>query len=87
MQKYENKLVYEKDGKEVGRIEYQLIDDKTIEIIHTYVDQKYRGEHIASILTEELFKMLKQENKKAICSCSYAASWIKKHPEYSEQVL
>lgn len=43
MQKYENKLVYEKDGKEVGSIEYQPIDDKTIEIIHTYVDQEYRG--------------------------------------------
>ncbi len=78
----ENKIVAKLREVEIGEIEYQEVKDNLVDIYHTYVDPDYQGQHIASILTEYLFKKLKKENKKAICSCSYVDHWIKKHQEY-----
>ena len=78
----DNRLIYKIGKEEIGLIEYEIKDDNTIDIYHTYVDPDYQGQHIASILTENLFKKIKKENKKAICSCSYVDHWIRKHPQY-----
>lgn len=73
--------------EEVGEIEFEQIDENTVNIYHTYVDPNYQGQQIASKLVEELFKKLKKENKKAVINCSYVAHWLEKHPEYQEQCL
>lgn len=83
----ENKIIYEINGEEIGVVEYEIINEKTIDIYHTYVNPDYQGQHIAANLMEELFKKLKKENKKATASCSYAKHWMEKHPEYSEQFM
>lgn len=83
----ENKIIYEKEGEEIGIVEYENIDETTINIYHTYVDPDYQGRHIAADLMEKLFQKLKEENKKATASCSYAKHWMEKHPEYSDQFM
>lgn len=83
----ENKIIYMEGKKEVGEIEFKQLDENTIEIYHTYVMPEYQGQQIASKLVEQLFKKLKEDNKKAIISCSYVAHWIKKHPEYENEQL
>lgn len=83
----ENQIIYEKEGEEIGVVEYENIDESTIDIYHTYVDPDYQGRHIASDLMEHLFQKLKKENKKATASCSYAKHWMDKHPEYHDQFM
>ena len=34
----ENKIIYEINGEEIGIVEYEEIDENTIDIYHTYVD-------------------------------------------------
>ena len=83
----QNRIVYEIEGQKIGEIEFKELDNNTVDIYHTYVDPEYQGKKIASQLAEELFKKLKNENKKAMISCSYVAHWIEKHPEYSDQCV
>ena len=46
----ENKIIYEINGEEIGVVEYEKIDENTIDIYHTYVDPDYQGRHIAGNL-------------------------------------
>ncbi len=86
MKEEQNKIIYIEDNEEMGFVEYIPKDNNTVDIIHTYVDPKYRGKKIASKLLNYLFERLKQEDKKAICSCSYAKDWVKNNEEYKNQV-
>lgn len=45
-------------------------------IVHTIVDEKYRGQNIARRLVECVIKEAKINNKKIIASCSYANKLI-----------
>ena len=83
----ENKIIYEINGEEIGVVEYEKIDENTIDIYHTYVDPDYQGRHIAGNLMEYLFKKIQKEKKKATASCSYAKHWMEKHPEYSDNFM
>ena len=80
----ENRIVYEKNGEEVGVLEFQNKNEGVIDIYHTYVNPDYQGQQIASKLVEELIKKVKRENKRITSSCSYGDYWMKKHPEYSD---
>ena len=54
--------------------EYRLTNN-SLDIIHTFVPPALEGRGIASALTEA--NHLKPEG-----TCSYAAVWLKRHPEY-----
>lgn len=77
-----NKTIYKIDDQILGEIDYPSIDDKTVNITHTFVDPSLRGQGIADKLMTEVFKYLSENNLKVVCTCSYAASWLEKHPEY-----
>ena len=79
-----NKTIYKLDGKIKGEVTYPSINSNTVNINHTFVDPSLRGQGIADILMIEVFKYLKTQNLKVVCSCSYASSWLEKHPEYHE---
>lgn len=71
-----NKTTYIIDGKIMGEVDYIDIDDHTVNITHTFVDPSLRGQGLASKMLQEVFKYLHENNKKVICSCSYAKNWI-----------
>ena len=75
-----------KAGKEVANITFPDINDNVVNINHTFVDYSLRGQGIASKLMEEVAKKLREENKKAIISCSYAVTWFDRHGEYKDVV-
>ena len=54
--------------------EYRLTDN-SLDIIHTFVPPALEGKGIASALT-------KANHLKPEATCSYAAVWLKRHPEY-----
>lgn len=82
-----NRILYMDDnGKVLAYVTFPKLDNNTVNINHTVVDPSLRGMGIASKLLEEVVKVLKNENLKAVPSCSYAASWFEKHPEYNQYV-
>ncbi len=75
-------VVYDKN-EELAVVEYLYIDSNTIEITHTYVSDKLRGQGIASKLMEEVISLANEENLKIIPICSYAKGYFEKHLEYN----
>lgn len=71
-------------GEMVAEVTFPADSDGRVNINHTFVDNSLRGQGVAGKLLLALAEKLKKEDKKAICSCSYAISWFEKHPEYSE---
>lgn len=61
--------------------EYEL-HDNGLDITHTYVPQPLEGKGIAGALTEAAYEYAKANDLKALATCSYAAVWLKRHPEY-----
>ena len=61
--------------------EYRLTDN-SLENIHTFVPPALEGRGIASALTEAAYDYAKANHLKPEGTCSYAAVWLKRHPEY-----
>ena len=78
----ENKTTYLVNDVVMGEVDYPYINEDTVNIMHTFVDNSLRGQGIADKLMTEVFKYLSKNNVKVVCTCSYAASWLEKHPEY-----
>lgn len=51
-------------------------------IDHTYVDNSLRGQGIAGQLVKLAAEKIEADGNKIAATCSYAASWFKRHPEY-----
>lgn len=68
-------------GKHDGLAEYKLTDN-SLDIIHTFVPPALEGRGIASALTEAAYDYAKANHLKPEGTCSYAAVWLKRHPEY-----
>ncbi len=83
----ENQIaLYSEDGTLTAEITFPYIDNETVNINHAFVDSSLRGQGIAGKLMEELTADLKSRNLKAVPTCSYAAGWFEKHPEYQDLV-
>lgn len=76
--------VYTPDYLVIAEVTFPDIDDTTVNINHTYVDDALRGQGIAGKLMEELVLELKESGKKAIPTCSYAVKWFEQHPEHKD---
>lgn len=71
-------------GKEVlATVEFPQYKHNIVRITHTFVDEKLRGQGVASRLMEELVRVLADTQRQAILVCSYAKKWFSAHPEYS----
>ena len=69
--KKENQAVALDEEKVIGICEF--IEEKdTWNIIHTEVDENYRGKKIAKRLVMKVIEEAKNEKKKVIADCSYA---------------
>jgi uncharacterized protein len=57
-----------------------------IAFMHTQVPAELENKGIASALAKFAFEWAKEHNKKVMVYCSFAASYLKKHPEYDSLV-
>lgn len=81
----ENQIaLYSEDGQLLAEITFPYLDQNSVDVNHTFVDASLRGQGIAGKLMAELAEELKNRNLKAQPTCSYAAGWFEKHPEYSD---
>ncbi len=74
-------VVYNENNKEVAKVTFPSIGDNLVDVDHTVVDDSLKGQGVAGMLMEEVAKDMKETNRKAKLSCSYAISYFARHPE------
>lgn len=79
-----SRIVASQDGKEVGEITFSSLDEETISIDSTFVEEDYRGGDIARELVRHLVDYAKENNKKVVPVCSYAKKQMESNKEYQE---
>ena len=57
-----------------------------LDIQHTFTPPPLRGREIAARLTEAAFAFARSEGLRVVPTCSYAAVWVERHPEFSDVV-
>ncbi len=72
----------DKNGKVIAEILFPDEGQDAVRIERTYVDESLRGLGIAAKLMESAAASAKRRGKKIVPVCSYAVSWLSKHPEY-----
>ena len=72
-----------RSGEEViGFIDYQLASS-TIVLVHTEVDPAHNGQGHAATLARGALDDARSRGLRVVPSCSYVASYVRKHPEYA----
>ncbi len=72
-------------GKMIAEVTFTELDDTTILVDHTFVDDSLRGKGTAGKLMLEVINYAKTHNKKIKASCSYAVKWFDKNKnEYKD---
>lgn len=78
--------LYHSDDNLIAQVTFPAVDQNTVDINHTFVDDSLRGQGVAGQLMEAVAKQLRSQEKKAILTCSYAIKWFEKHPEYNDLI-
>lgn len=70
-----NRIYVVENGKEAGEVSFPERDGVYV-INHTYVDDSYRGQGIASELVRRAVEEIERRGSKCKATCSYAALWL-----------
>lgn len=68
-------------GKVIAEVTFPTIDGVST-IDHTFVDHSLRGGGVASELVKRAADKILADGNKIAATCTYAAAWFKRHPEY-----
>ena len=74
----------ELDGRQ-GTLAYRS-GPGILELTHTYVPDEIAGRGVAGALVEAALEHARRERLKVVPSCSYAAAYIARHPQYADLV-
>ena len=72
---YDHKISVVDNGEEIGEVTFPEKDGVYI-INHTYVDNRYRGQGIASELVRRAVEEIESRDGQFKATCSYAALWL-----------
>lgn len=75
------------DGEVLARVTFPFVEEQVVDINHTLVDERLRGQGAANILLEKAAEKIRQEGWKARLSCSYAQKWFARHPEHKDLLV
>lgn len=67
----------------LSKLDY-LQDGKNFVITHVGVHPELRGQGIAGRIVEVSLEYAKAESLRVVPMCSYAAAYIRRHPEYAD---
>lgn len=70
-----NRIATVENGVEVGEVTFPERDGVYV-INHTYVDDRLRGQGIASELVRRAVEEIEQRGGRVEATCSYAALWL-----------
>ena len=74
------------DGAEVGFADIDPIGKDAVILKHTEVSQQHEGKGYAGALVKHVLEDSRARGRSVIPVCPYAASYIKRHPEYMDYV-
>ncbi|XP_037517739.1 protein NATD1 [Rhipicephalus sanguineus] len=76
-------------GKDKAVLQYEVIDPKTLDLVHTEVPESLRGKGIAKHLAKAAFDYLVSEDLQARLSCTYLVKYWNetKNPQHTEHIL
>ncbi|GGG45331.1 GNAT family N-acetyltransferase [Bizionia arctica] len=74
------------DGKQEAEMTYVYVGDDKINIDHTEVSDKLKGQGIGYKLIEASVEFMRDKNLKTIPTCSYAKAVFEKKTEYSDRL-
>lgn len=64
-------------------LDYRLAGN-VMTITHTGVPEAVGGRGLASALTQAAFETARRNGWKVVPACSYAAAWMRRHPEFAD---
>lgn len=77
-------FVLDKEDRKIAVMTYVMLDDKTMVIEHTIVEEQLSGQGVARKLVDAGIAFARENGLKIIPQCSYANSVFKKTPEYAD---
>ena len=81
-----HRFVAEEDGQVVGQIEYRIVRDDRLVLVHTEVDDAYEGQGVGSRLAKFALEDLRASGRKIVPECPFVAGYLERHPEYTDVV-
>ena len=69
------------EGKLVAKITFPMTAPGVYTIDHTFVDASLRGQGAAGQLVQAALEQIKENGGQVEATCSYAVSWLEKHPQ------
>ena len=80
---YEAHRIYGKaeDGEILAEIDFPEVAPRVVDLNHTYVSEKLRGQGMAGKLMAAAVEIIEKNGWRTRTSCSYAQGWMAKHPE------
>ncbi len=69
------------EGKLVAEITFPMTAPGIYTIDHTFVDPSLRGQGAAGQLIQAALEQIKANGGQVEATCSYAVSWLEKHPQ------
>ena len=64
-------------------LDYRL-DGRVMTIVHTGVPAPVGGRGIAAAMTLAAMETARAQGWKVVPACSYAATWLRRHPEFAD---
>jgi predicted GNAT family acetyltransferase len=73
------------DGELAGWADYRPAGASVI-LAHTEVSEGHEGEGLGGLLVSRTIELIRADGKTVIPTCPFAAAYIRRHPEYVEDV-
>lgn len=73
---YKNRIAVVENGEEVREVTFPRTGTNTFTINHTYVDDRLRGQGIASELVRRAVEAIEAQGGRVEATCSYALLWL-----------
>lgn len=71
-------------GELLAEITYPADSDGIVNIDRVFVSPALRGQGMAGKLMEKTLQQLRKTDRKCHVTCSYAAGWMQRHPEWAD---
>lgn len=81
-QEEKNRFYLTEKEKIVAEITWEILEDNSIDVNHTFVDPSQRGKGLAEKLVLEVIKKARAENIKIVPTCSYVVKYFETHEVY-----
>ncbi|KAJ8901187.1 hypothetical protein NDN08_007036 [Rhodosorus marinus] len=65
-------------------LEYNVLPDNNLDLLHTFVSPEHRGKGYAAIIVKGAFDYARENGLKVVPTCTYISTYLKKCPAESD---